>query len=373
MRLDNYLIYNTEKRRFLHGSITVENGIITDIEYSGKDIKKGKKIIPGLIDVHTHGRAGIDIMTAGTDELIALGHSYASLGTTTVFPTVMTAEYDSITSAVKSIKEASRHTFSDFAGIHAEGPYISKKRPGCHKTALIRKPDTEEMVSLAKMISPLLSHFTVAPEEDGCMDAVKVLSQLGSTVGIGHSDADLNTCTEALSAGAVSFTHTYNAMSPLSHREPGCVGASLSSDAYSEFIVDGFHLSPAVVNISYKVKTNSRFVLITDSVAAAGMPDGKYTLADMPVNVKDGKITTDDGTIAGSCLDMVTAVKNLMKFTFSTLEEVLPCATENPAKQVGIYSSRGSLEKGKRADLVILGENGEFEIENVSVFGKFLY
>lgn len=373
MKLDNYLIYNTEKRRFLHGSISFENGIITDIEYSGKDVKYGKKIIPGLIDVHTHGRAGVDIMSADVDSLISLASSYASLATTTVFPTVMTSEPENIIKAVNNIKEASHHTFSNFAGIHIEGPYISKKRPGCHKTELIRKPDCDEMTSLANMISPLRSHFTTAPEEDGCTDTIKTLSQHGITVGIGHSDASFTQCIEALDAGAVSFTHTYNAMRPLSHREPGCVGAALATDAYAEFIVDGFHLDPNVVKLSYKAKTNSRFVLITDSIAAAGMPDGKYSLAGIPVNVNDGKITTDDGTIAGSSLDMVTGIKNLMKFTSSTLEDVLPCATENPARQVGIYSSRGSLDKGKRADLVILGENGEFEVENVAVLGKFLY
>ncbi len=370
MKLENILIYNTEKRQFLHGCLSFENGIITEIEYDGKTGENCKRVIPGLIDVHTHGRAGIDIMTADENELVSLSESYAALGVTTVFPTVMTAEKEEIVNALKRIKSASEKAVCNFAGVHIEGPYISEKRPGCHTVSLIRKPDFEEIKTLSDIVSPLKTHVTLAPEKCG-PDTLKHCVKHGITVGIGHSDATYSECMGALNDGACTFTHTFNAMRPLLHREPGCVGAALESDAFAEFIADGFHLAPSVINLSYKTKCNDRFVLITDSIAAAGMPDGKYALAGIPVNVTDGKILTEDGTIAGSSLDMPTGVKNLMKFTKSSLEEILPCATENPAKQVGIYNICGSLDVGKRADMLILGD-GEFEIDEVIIGGKFL-
>ncbi len=369
MKLENILIYNTEKRQFLHGCLSFENGIITNIEYDGKTGEGCKRVIPGLIDVHTHGRAGVDIMTADEDELTALSKSYASLGVTTVFPTVMTAEAEEIENALKRIKTASKGSVCNFAGVHIEGPYISEKRPGCHTVSLIRKPDFEEIKALADIVAPLKTHVTIAPEKCEA-DTLRRCVEYGITVGIGHSDALYDECIKALENGACTFTHTFNAMRPLLHREPGCVGAALSSDAFAEFIADGFHLAPSVVNLSYKAKGNERFVLITDSIAAAGMPDGKYALAKIPVNVTDGKILTEDGTIAGSSLDMNTGVKNLMRFTGKPLEEILPCATENPAKQVGIYDICGSLSIGKRADILILGD-GEFEIEEIIIGGKF--
>ena len=370
MKLENILIYNTEKRQFMHGCLSFENGIITDIHYDGKTCGNCKRVIPGLIDVHTHGRAGIDIMSADAEALVTLSKSYAALGVTTVFPTVMTADMEEIKTALERIKAASKDSFCNFAGVHIEGPYISGKRPGCHTVSLIRKPVFEEIKALADIVSPLKTHVTLAPEEcDG--STVKACTEYGITVGIGHSDAVYSECISALNDGACTFTHTFNAMRPLLHREPGCVGAALSSDAFAEFIADGFHLAPSVVNLSYKAKGNDRFVLITDSIAAAGMPDGKYALAGIPVNVKDGKIMTEDGTIAGSSLDMKTGVKNLMRFTGKPLEEILPCATENPAKQAGIYDICGSLDVGKRADMLVLGD-GEFEPKTVIIGGKIL-
>ena len=369
MKLENILIYNTEERRFLHGCLSFENGIITKIEYDGKTGDGCRRVIPGLIDVHTHGRAGVDIMTADEDALTALSRSYASLGVTTVFPTVMTAEKDEIINALKRIKSVSEKAFCHFAGVHIEGPYISEKRPGCHTVSLIRRPDADEIKALSDIVSPLKTHVTLAPEKCDT-GTLKCCVEYGITVGIGHSDALYDECINALENGACTFTHTFNAMRPLLHREPGCVGAALSTDAFAEFIADGFHLAPSVVNLSYKAKGNDRFVLITDSIAAAGMPDGKYALAGIPVNVKDGKILTEDGTIAGSSLDMNAGVKNLMEFTGEPLEEILPCATENPAKQVGIYDICGSLEVGKRADILILGD-GEFEIDEIIIGGKF--
>ena len=373
MKIENALIFNTYEKRFLHGSISFENGIITDITYDGKSDRGAVRIIPGLVEIHTHGRNGYDIMACSSEEICSLSSHYAKCGVTSLFPTVMTAEYESILSSIDAIKEASSNSVCNIDGIHVEGPYISSKRPGCHTKELIRKPHPEEICSLIKRIEPLRSHITIAPEENYALDAIAEGKKLKASFGIGHSDAVYSQCIDALNAGAASFTHTFNAMSPLLHREPGCVGCALSSNAFAEFIVDGIHIDRNVISLAYKIKGNDKFVLVTDSIAAAGMPDGNYSLSEIPVTVSNGKITTADGTIAGSALSMPKAIENLMEFAEIPFEEALRCATANPARQVGIYDICGSLHAGKRADLVLLSHNGIFDIENVAVNGKFIF
>ena len=373
MNIENALIFNTDAKKFLHGSISFENGIITDITYDGKSERDAIRIIPGLVEVHTHGRNGYDIMDCSSSDICRMSSHYAQCGVTSLFPTVMTAPYEKMISSIEAIKEASYNSVCNIDGIHVEGPYISPKRPGCHTKELIRKPLPEEICDLIKRIQPLKSHITIAPEESCALDAIAEGTLLKASFGIGHSDASFAQCADALQAGAVSFTHTFNAMSPLLHREPGCVGCALSSNAYAEFIVDGIHIDRNVIGLAYKIKENGKFVLVTDSIAAAGMPDGNYSLAGIPVTVSNGKITTSDGTIAGSALSMPKAIENLMEFAKIPFEKALICATAAPARQVGIYDVCGSLRVGKRADFVLLGNRGVFDVENVAVNGKFLF
>ncbi len=372
MKIENVLIFNTDQCKFMHGSLSHENGIITEILYDGESGEGCDRIIPGFVEVHTHGRCGYDIMACGETDLVKMSKEYAKTGVTSLFPTVMTAPFEEIEKSIYNIKSSADKCACHIDGVHVEGPYISAKRPGCHTIDLIRNPKSEELLSLIEKISPLKAHFTIAPEEIGGVSAVEACVRAGATVGIGHSDATYDVCQSALNIGACTFTHTFNAMRPLLHREPGCVGCALESDAFAEFIADGIHLSPHVINLSYKAKGNDKFVLVTDSIAAAGMPDGEYALSGIPVSVTNGKITTKDGTIAGSALSMPNAVKNLMEFAKIPFEEALICATANPAKQVGIYDKCGSLEKGKRADIVVIPHDG-FAIKNVLVGGKFLY
>ena len=251
---------------------------------------------------------------------------------------------------------------ADFAGIHIEGPYISRKKPGCHELSAIRRPDWAEIRALCESILPLRSHLTIAPEEDsdGVICAFcERFGKCGGTVGIGHTNADFDTAMRALSDGANSFTHTFNAMTPLSHRAPGAAGAALFSDAYAEFICDGIHVSPAVIRIAYEAKRRQgdKFVLITDSIPAAGLPDGEYAMNGIPFTLANGKAARADGTIVGSALDLFTAVKNLAKFADIRFEDALVCATKAPAEMVGVYDSRGSLDIGKRADLLLCDKN----------------
>ena len=358
-------VFDTQKRAFVPREISFGGELITALD----DISNGGDvyIIPGLIDVHTHGRCGYDIMEATPGELSKMSLEYAKSGTTTVFPTVMTAPLEKVISAIENIV-ASKPEGARFCGVHVEGPYISEKKPGCHNIPDIRMPDRAEMTDLVRKISPLKAHFTTAPER--CPDGlIEELSKI-ATIGLGHTAADFKTAMSAIDSGAVSFTHTFNAMTGLSHREPGTVGAALYSNAYAEFIVDGFHIAPEVISIAYRAKKNNadKFVLITDSISQAGLPDGRYEMNDISFNLSGKSAKRDDGTIVGSVVDLFTAVKNLSAFADIPFEEALICATKNPAEMVGIYDKVGSIDVGKYADFIVLGKN--MNIASVYIGGE---
>lgn len=376
VKIENANIFNTEKRKFEYGSVCFENGTIT-AEIAAPDTvidAKGGYVIPGLIDVHTHGRCGIDIMEADAETLTKLSRAYAESGVTTVFPTIMTAPVEKLKSSIENIKNA--NPICDFAGIHIEGPYISKKKPGCHSIPDIRPLDIPEIFDLCERILPAYPHLTVAPEEDtdGLISAfMKKFGPRGGSVAIGHSNADYATCVKAIAEGANAFTHTFNAMTPIGHREPGVAGAALTTDAYAELICDGIHVSPAIIHMSYHAKTafDDKFVLITDSIPPAGLPNGDYEMNGIKFTLKDGKAATAEDTIVGSALDMMTAVKNLAKFANISFEEALICATKSPAEMVGIYETTGSIEVGKRADIVLCDK--DMNIREVYCAGKSVF
>lgn len=374
-QIRNVQIFNTEKRCFEPGSLWFREGKILEAPALPNTVidAEGGYALPGLIDVHTHGRCGIDIMEADETALSALSLAYAESGVTTVFPTVMTAPLSKLENAIQKIK-AAEYT-ADFAGIHIEGPYISKKKPGCHDIRAIRHPDKDEIFLLCERILPLFPHLTIAPEEDTdgvIRDFCTCFGGRGGTVAVGHTDADFDTAMRALSDGASAFTHTFNAMTPLLHRAPGAAGAALYADAYAEFICDGIHVDPAVIRIAYAAKRmqGDKFVLITDSIPAAGLADGDYEMNGIPFTLRAGKAAREDGTIVGSALDLFTAVKNLAKFADIRFEDALICATKAPAQMVGIYESRGSLEAGKRADILLCDR--EMNLHTVFCAGKKL-
>lgn len=371
MKISNAKIYDTEKEEFFIGSVSFEDGTITSLtrgDTSGGFDARGDYLLPGLLDVHTHGRGGWDIMTCKPQELQSMARLYMSHGVTTAHPCVMTAPYEELLSGIDKIKNTPVDMNID--GIHIEGPYISPKRPGCHTVPLLRALDTDELKQLCAEISPLKTHITVAPELPGGEAFVKCVIGCGATAAIGHSDASYEQSMLALEWGCTAFTHTYNAMRPLNHREPGTVGAALTSGAYAEFICDGFHIHPAAINLAYRCVGCDRFVLISDSIAAADMPDGRYNLADMPVTVKGAAVLNDAGVIAGSGTNIFDAMKNLMKFAGIPLEKAVKCATVNPAREVGCESFCGSIAVGKRADFALTDPKLS-SVKAVWVSGKY--
>lgn len=354
----NAMIYDTDKEEFLCGGIAVEDGVITEIgelsEQKRRDAVDANKrrVIPAMVDVHTHGRAGTDFCGADADAMRRLKYEYAKSGTATVVPTLASDTFETWLSTT----DAANNT--GFDAIHYEGRYLAPKKRGAHAPEFLADPAPEELCALAERASGMKMHVSFAAELPGGIEFIKLARSLGATVGLAHTDAGYDEAMAAVAAGLTSFTHTFNAMTGLSHRAPGVVCAALTSGLYAEFICDGIHIHPAVIDLAYRVVPHDRFVLITDSLMAAGCGDGRYTLAGLGVTVKDGVARTDDGAIAGSMLDLYTAMRNLMSFTGIPLEKALPCATVNPARMLGLDGITGALRPGLRADICILGEDG---------------
>ncbi len=366
----NANIYNTEKKTFESGTLYTDNGIICAPCEADETVDcGGAYMIPGLVDVHTHGRVGIDSNSADADTVCELAKSYAKAGTTSFMTTFGSAPYDWYPRAIDNIVEANSRQHksvygANIIGIHLEGRYICMKRKGAHTPENLAPLDPDELAGFVERMrsgdSKLHRFHTIcAPELEGSDEFIKRAVEMGVTVGIGHSDATLEQCQHAMELGARSFVHLYNAMSPMTHRAPGCVGAGLSSDAYTELICDGYHVDPAVVKITYRAKSADRLVLITDSITAAGLEPGIYTVSGAYCDTRNGKtgLCRDGVTINGSIIDLFTGMKNFMKFTGITLEEAIPYATINPARMVCADNEVGSLEIGKNADFILLNDD----------------
>ena len=326
-------------------------------------------VIPGFVDGHTHGRCGIDIIKAETNELEKLSLEYLKTGVTTVFPTIMTAPLEKIYSTISNIKNSNTSNGAEFVGIHIEGPYISKNKPGCHDISLIRKPNYDEMSEMCNKIMPLKARFTIAPEEcpSGLISDLSKIANLS----IGHTNCTSSVAIKALEEGATSFTHTFNAMSSITHRNPGCASAALSSEAYSEFICDGLHVDYDVIKLAYKAKTKYRnkFALITDSIPAAGLDEGDYDMNGIQFHLDSTGAKTSDGTLVGSTISMLDGVKNVVNYCNVDLYTAIMSATQVPCEMLQL-TDRGTLEPGKLADVLIL--NKDLEIVHVIKHGKIL-
>ena len=331
----------------------------------------GKKVVPGFIDVHSHGAVGVDVNAATAEELEKIGHFMATQGTTSWLCSVLT---DTKEQTLWCIDEFKKHkemegNGANLLGIHLEGPFLAKEFKGAMPEHLLRDADVELLKEYQDAAEGNIRYLTVSPEIDGIVDAIPLIKELGIVVAIGHSGADYDTSMKAIEYGAASCTHIFNAMKLLHQHFPAIMGAALESDIYCEAICDGRHLHPGVVRLLIKTKGIDRVVAITDSIMAAGLPDGNYKLGVNDVVVVDGDAKlASNGVRAGSTLTTGQALKNIMAFTGRPLEEVLKLLTENPAKLIGVFDKKGSIAEGKDADLVVLDE--ENNVTDTFVMGK---
>ncbi|MBO4229253.1 MAG: N-acetylglucosamine-6-phosphate deacetylase [Clostridia bacterium] len=364
----NALVYRTEQRKFVPGTVTVEDGWIvkTDSQDERGEVVNagGQYLVPGLVDAHTHGRISFDFDSATTDQMIQMRKSYAMDGTTTLFPTIASAPFSQILTAIDRVKEAG------FEGIHLEGRYLSEKRRGAHATHLLHPLDVEELEILLDRMQPLTVHLTCAPEMDNGEAFVRKAIERGATVSLGHSDAGYDEAIRAFEWGVTATTHTFNALAPIHHRSPGSVTAAFLTDSvYCEIIADGFHLHPAIVSLTYRSKQPDHLVLITDSMSATGCEDGEYSIAGEKVFVRNGKAVNVEGAIAGSTITLYTAVRNLMRFAGISFEQAIPCATILPARMLHIDRKVGSISVGKHADLLLIDPEN-YEIRGIWQAGE---
>lgn len=310
---------------------------------------QGLTVLPGLVDMHTHGRAGYDFTTATREQMELMKHSYAEHGVTTVFATLASAEKQDWIRAIADIEACG------YDGIHLEGRYLNPVKRGAHNPALLVPLDPRDLEDCLNAIH-VPCHITAAYELDADGGFAACAKAYGATLGLGHTNATAEETRTAVSHGVDCFTHLYNAMPPLHHREGGAVCVALTTDLWVELIVDGMHICPDMVRMTYRFKGPDRFILITDSMEATGCPDGEYAIAGEPVIVRNGRAETLTGALAGSTLDLWQGVKNLMRMTGAPLEDAVKCATLNPATATGIADRVGSLEVGKRADLLLVDD-----------------
>ncbi len=344
----------TPEGRFEEGSIAFDQKITGIGQCSGKaEIDaQGGYVIPGLIDVHTHGAVGCDASDGIAENLPKLSRYYAQHGVTSFCPTTMTLKEPVLKTAVESIRGFQRPADgAKAAGIHLEGPFLSYAKRGAQAADNLHEPDVEMFHRLNEASGGIVRLVTVAPEEPNAMAFIREVSKV-CTVSLGHSTADFKTACEAYENGASNATHLFNGMPALLHREPGIIGAALVSDASVELICDGLHIHPAVILAVHKM-FGDRLTLISDSLRCAGMPDGDYELGGQPIVVKGGRATLLDGTLAGSSISMLDALRNVVRFGLP-LEAAVTAATLRPAKVIRMEQEIGSLAVGRSADLLLL-------------------
>lgn len=337
-------------------------------------------IIPGLIDIHFHGCAGVDFCDGSPDSLHRIASYQASQGITGICPASMTLPMDillKITESAtdyfyrkKDTSETDNSSFcADFLGIRLEGPFLSAAKCGAQNPAFLHKPDVTLFHKLQDKAKGLIRIVDIAPEEDNDCSFIREISK-ECKVSLAHTAADYATCMNAFAAGASHVTHLFNAMSEFSHRKPGLIGAACDTPACDvELICDGVHVDPSVIRMAFQLYTDARIVLISDSMQATGMPNGEYTLGGQTVKVSGILATLADGTIAGSVTNLMDCVRHAVAFSIP-LESAIRCATANPARSIGVDNCYGYLKPGYVANIVIL--NPDLSLRHVILHGKII-
>lgn len=323
----------------------------------------GATLAPAFFDVHIHGAAGHDVMEATSEALESMGRFLASRGTGSFLATTVTAPLDATLRAVNGLAKLIAYPAQEGVawpvGIHLEGPFLSHAKRGVQPEEHLLAPDIATFDRLYEAAEGQLRLMTLAPELLGAVELTAHATKRGVRVSVGHSDAKTAETRAAIAAGAVSATHTFNAMRTLDHREPGILGVVLTEDAlYSELICDGIHSAPEMARLWWKAKGPERAILVTDAMSAAGMPDGEYQLGGFAVQVAHGRAMAR-GVLAGSVLTLDRALENLMAFAGAPADEALRALTTNPAAMIGADGDTGRIAVGAPANLVAVNAAGK--------------
>lgn len=363
--IEGYVFF--EDGKFRPGRVYIDSGKIKNVEelpeVSLSPSEAEQYIIPGLVDIHSHGCFGHDTCDADPDGLRKMIAFEESRGTTSYCPTTMTYDEEKLTKVMKAVKDVAKET-ATIKGVYLEGPFISMEKRGAQNPEYIMEPDAKMIERLNEASGNLVKIVAIAPETKGAIKCIEKLSKQ-MVCSVAHTAADYDTTVKAFEAGADHVTHFYNAMPSYTHRAPGVIGAAMESDTVKvELIADGIHIHPAVVKNTFKTFGSNRVILISDSMEATGMKDGKYSLGGQDVFVKGRLATLENGTIAGSASTLFDCVSEAIKMGVSK-EDAITAATKTPAMEIGIYKSVGSISVGKDADLLIVDK--DFNLREVII------
>jgi N-acetylglucosamine-6-phosphate deacetylase len=356
-----------------HGSVLVQDGKIAGIvdpaAKAAVDTEifdgRGHYLAPGFIDLHNHGRLGADVMDCTEASMEKIARGQAEHGVTGFLAGAYTASWEKSLEALEFLaayygkaQDAAPCTQSRCLGIYSESFFFSMEKRGAHDPHYLRssmKP--EELDAVMEAAGPALKILALSPELPGAAEAIERLTKAGIAVSAAHTNAVYTQAVAGINAGITLSTHTFNGMRGLHHQEPGILGAVLNDDRVScELIADGIHLHGTILPLVYKLKGPDRIVLISDSVASSGLPDGNYEMEGRRLVVSQGAVRLEDGRLAGSCLSLDGAVRNMVNLGGASLPEAVRMASRNPARILGLGSQKGSIEPGKDADLVLFDD-----------------
>lgn len=355
MIIRNAVVFNSNFQ-FEKKDIQIKNGVFVESSEPDSEVIDGSGLyaIPGLTDVHFHGCTGYDFCD-GTEEAIqAIADYQLKHGITNIVPATMTFDEKRLTDIMHTAKAHKNQSGADLCGINMEGPFISTAKKGAQNPRYIHNPDIDMFRRLQDASGGLIKLVDIAPEEESSMEFVEALKD-EVTVSIAHTTADYETADLAFSKGVKQVTHLYNAMPPFTHRAPGVIGAAFDhKNVYVELICDGIHIHPSVVRATFQLFGDDRVVLISDSMMAAGLADGNYSLGGQGVKVTGSLATLSDGTIAGSVTNLMKCMRIAVQKMGVPLESAVKAAAVNPAKSVGIFDRYGSIEPGKIGNVLLL-------------------
>ncbi|GHV43432.1 N-acetylglucosamine-6-phosphate deacetylase [Spirochaetia bacterium] len=367
LNIENGLVLQTDGT-FIKGQVCIDQGIIQAVIQNKNELPAGsgealtinaenRLVSPGLIDTHIHGGNGFSF-TEEKGSYGMLEQRLSSIGVTAILPTgtsLPPEETEGFIRRVKALAENNPANQVEILGIYMEGPYINRNKRGAHREEYIRSAQKDEVLRFLEQAGGLIKVWALAPEIKENREAVELLAVRGVSVSIAHTEADYREAYDAFSAGANRVTHTFNTMPPLSHRYEGIITAAWQQSAFMELIADGHHVSPTVIKMFLAASDPGRVMLVSDNNEFAGSPEGTYTQGSRLLTISAGQIKTETGALAGSIANLNACVQNMVRWGLSP-GAALKMATENPARSLGVFDRKGSLTRGKDADIVIFDE-----------------